>query len=299
MPTKIEKVKGGFKLVDNKGHYYSNKPMTKKAVIAQMKAIEISKHKHKNHPLYPQYVRETGDLSGAGFGDWIKKTASKVKDVASNISGRISGFITGIRDDYQPKVRDILKKYGNNKITKIVVRRDPLQKAVDIGINILSLGQYQKSKEQAGYDDYYHLYMIATLDNGINLLMEKNEVINIEEYNKNPSIGDKFDVQMFSPIILNDFLNNGLNGQGKQLYFYYDPFTANCQIWINGLMKFNGLLNNNPDLEKFIMQDYTTLIKNIPSATKSLMSGATSLARRFNILTKGKGFNFHPLHAMV
>jgi len=129
--------------------------------------------------------------------------------------------------------------------------------------------------------------------------LSKSKKEKIEEYNKNPSMGDKFDVQMISPIILNDFLNNGLNGQGKQLYFYYDPFTANCQIWINGLMKFNGLLNNNPDLEKFIMQDYTTLIKNIPSATKSLMSGATSLARRFNILTQGKGFNFHPLHDMV
>jgi len=292
MPYRIEKVKGGFKLVDNKGHYYSNKPMTKKAVQSQMKAIEISKHKHHNHPLYPQYVKETGDISGAGFTDWLKKKAS-------DISGRISGFITGVRDDYPPQVRDILKKYGNNKITKIVVRRDPLSKAVDVGINVLTLGEFDKSKKEAGYDNYYHLYMIATLDNGINLLMEKNEVIKIEPYNKNPELGDKFDVQMFSPIVLNDFLNNGLKGQGKQLFFYYDPFTANCQIWINGLMTFNGLLKNNPNLQKFIMQDYRTLIQNIPPATRSLMSGITSLARRFNILTQGKGFDFHPLHNMV
>lgn len=289
MPYSIEKYKSGFRLVDNKGHYYSNKPMTKKAVKAQMQAIEISKHKHKNHPLYPQYVRETGDLSGAGFGDWLKKTASKVKDIATNISGRVSGFITGIRDDYQPKARDILKKYGNNKVIKLVVKRDPLQKALDIGINALSLGQYQKSKKEAGYDSYYHLYMIATLDNNINLIIEKNEVINIDIYTKDSQQGEKFDVVMNEPIVLNTMLNKTKDGMGIKRFFYYDAFTDNCQIFINSIMSYNGLLELNPDLQKFILQDYRTLIENLSPTTKKIMSGITNLGRRFNILLKGKG----------
>lgn len=308
MSYEIEKYKKGFRLVDNNGHYYSNKAMTKKAVISQMQAIKISKHKHKNHPLYPQYVRETGDLSGAGFGDWLKKTVSKVKDVASkavskvkdvasNVAGRVSGFVTGIRDDYQPKARDILKKYGNNKVIKLIVKRDPLQKALEIGINLLSVGQYQKSKEEAGYDSYYHLYMIATLDNNIELIIEKNEVINIDTYNKNSSVGDKFDVIMNEPIVLNTMLNKTKDEMGIKRFFYYDAFTDNCQIFINSIMANNELLQLNPDLEKFIMQDYRTLIKNVSPTTKKVMAGITNLGRRFNILIHGKGFTF-PEHIL-
>ena len=54
-------------------------------------------------------------------------------------------------------------------------------------------------------------------------------------------------------------------------------------------MSYNGLLELNPDLQKFIMQDYRTLIKNLSPTTKKIMSGITNLGRRFNILIHGKG----------
>jgi len=245
----------------------------------------------KKHPLYNQYVSETGDISGAGFGDWLKKTAS-------NVYGRVSGFITGVRDDYPPAVRDLLKKYGDNKIVSILVRRDPLQKAVELASNILTLGQFQKAKKESGYDNYYHLYLVATLDNGITLLIEKNEVINISIY-KDTSNGESMNVIMNEPIQLNNFLNNAKNGMGVKRFFYYDPITDNCQVFLNSLMSYNGLLNINPNLENFIMQDFRTLIKNLSSTSRKIMSGTTNLARRFNILINGKGLNFHPLHATV
>ena len=40
MPYTIEKYKHGFRLVDDKGHYYSKRPMSKKKVLQQMKAIQ-------------------------------------------------------------------------------------------------------------------------------------------------------------------------------------------------------------------------------------------------------------------
>jgi hypothetical protein len=298
MPYSVEKYKNGFRLVDDKGHYYSNKPMTKKAVQSQMKAVAISKH--KKHKLYPQYVRETGDYEGAGFTDWIKKTASTVKDIATNIKGRIKGVITGERESpYPPDVREILQKYGNNNIIKLVVRRDPLSTLADLGSNILSLGQFEQSKKEAGYDYYFHLYCIATLDNGISLLMEKNEVIKIEIYNGSKDKGESVEVKMNNPIKLNTFLDNALKGQGFDLFSNYNPITANCQIWINGLMTYNDLYKSNPNLKQFIMQDYTTLQKNLPTISRKLADVGISLGKRWNILTKGAGFDTLVNHNLV
>ena len=293
MPYTIEKFKHGFRLVDDKGHHYSNKPMTKKAVQAQMKAVAISKH--RRHKLFPQYVQETGDFTGAGFTDWLKKTASKVKDIATNIKDRAVGFVTGIRDDYPPSVRELLKKYGNNKVVKIIVRRDPLSKAIELASNIVTLGEMDVAKKKEGYDSYFHLYMIAQLDNGINLLIEKNEVINIQVYNKTGEKGDKFDVIMSNPIVLNTMLNNTKNGMGVDKYFYYDPFTNNCQVFINAIMQYNNLLQINNGLHDFIMQHMDSLIKNVSPVSRGIMRGVTDLARRFNILLKGKGFDI-PIH---
>ena len=276
MPYTIERYKNGFRLKDIKGHYYSNKPMTKKAVIAQMKAIEM------------RHNQEGGGLKE--IKQYITKTQKRLKDTVSNITGRITGAITGDRDSaYPPKVRGILNRYGNNNIIAITVRREPLSKAVEIGANILTLGQLTKSKKEAGYDDYFHLYLIATLNNNTSLLIEKNEVINIQLYNGEKDAGESYGVYMPNPIILNTFLDNALKGMGFNKFSIYDPLTANCQMFIDGLMTYNDLYKYNPNLKQFIMQDYRTLIKNLPTLSKKLARTTTDLARRINILTKGKG----------
>ena len=237
---------------------------------------------------------------GAGLkemGKYIRKTQKRLKDTVSNITGRITGAITGDRDSaYPPDVRALLSKYGNNNIVAITVRRDPLQKAVEIGVNLMSLGQFEKSKKEAGYDSYFHLYLIATLDNNTSLLIEKNEVINIQLYNGEKDIGESYNVYMPNAINLNTFLDNALNGQGFKKFSIYDPLNANCQIFLDGLMTYNNLYVYNPNLKQFIMQDYTTLIKNLPTLSKKLAKTTTNLARRFNILTKGKGLDFTPYH---
>lgn len=237
---------------------------------------------------------------GAGLkemGKYIRKTQKRLKDTVSNITGRITGAITGDRDSaYPPDVRAILKKYQNNNIVAITVRRDPLQKAVEIGVNLMSLGQFEKSKKEAGYDSYFHLYLIATLDNNTSLLMEKNEVIRIVLYNGEKDAGESYNVYMPNAINLNTFLDNALNGQGFEKFSIYDPINANCQIWIDGLMNYNDLYKYNPNLKQFIMQDYRTLHKNLSELSKKLAKVGISLSKRWNILIKGKGLDFTPYH---
>jgi len=212
-------------------------------------------------------------------------------DVLRNIKDRVTGFITGKRDDYPPKVRDLLARYGSLQVTNITVYRDPLQTAVDIAVNALSLGKFNQAKLKGGYDTFFHLYMIVKLDNGVNLRIEKNEVINIEVFNSTPK-GQQFNV-VSQPVVLNDMLNKTKEGMGEKDFFYYDPITNNCQVFILSIMKFNNLLNSNKGLQDFILQDTQILQDTLNKSTQKGMKLTTDLARRFNILIHGKGFEFN------
>lgn len=59
MPYKIEKVKGGFYVVDPKGKRYSKHPLTKQQAIAQRTAININEHRI-NHPKYESFKTNQG-----------------------------------------------------------------------------------------------------------------------------------------------------------------------------------------------------------------------------------------------
>ena len=211
-------------------------------------------------------------------------------DVFKNIKDRVTGFITGNRDDYPPKVRDLLARYGTNQVLNITVYRDPLQTAVDYAVNALSLGKFNQAKQKGGYDTFFHLYMIVKLDNGVNLRIEKNEVINIEVFNSTPK-GQQFNV-ISQPVVLNDMLNKTKEGMGEKIFYYYDPITNNCQVFILSIMKYNNLLNSNKGLQDFILQDTKILQDTLNKSTQKGMKLTTDLARRFNILIHGKGFKF-------
>lgn len=51
MPYSIEKAPNGFFVVDNKGHKFSKKPITKKMAEKQRIAIAISEHKKTGKPM--------------------------------------------------------------------------------------------------------------------------------------------------------------------------------------------------------------------------------------------------------
>ena len=61
MPYKIEKVKGGFYVVDPYGKRYSKHPLTKEQAINQIIAININEHRINRHPqtglIFPQNER--------------------------------------------------------------------------------------------------------------------------------------------------------------------------------------------------------------------------------------------------
>ena len=269
-------------------HQSINRMLDSPEFMEQLKKVDpLGYHKLLNMP--------DEDIEGGGLFDFLKSSTQKVKDLASNVGKRITGTILG-RNDYPPAERTLIDKYGNMPIKSICIYREPLEKAVNTLTNVLSAGQMGQLKKKYGFDDMYHLFMVITVqesqDKLVPILIEKNEVINIHEYpNVNPN-AQKLELHL-SPkfnYTFKQFLDNGQRVMGSR-YFTYDPFDNNCQVFIASLISANPPLEqDNPNAQKFIMQDVQGLKTELNPVSRALFRGTTGLAGRMNVLLKGYGF---------
>ena len=150
-------------------------------------------------------------------------------------------------------------------------------------MNIMTAGKYNQVKRQLNYDDMFHLYLIVKLENGMNLLMEKNQVVNIEPY-KFDIDKDCKNIKLNKDITFTQLLLNGEKFQGDTFWKYH-PKTNNCQNFVLSLLKGNNL--GDDSLYSFVKQDANQLFT--PLAEK-ITSGVINLAGRFDVLLKGTGF---------
>ena len=146
------------------GAKHSPKPLTYLDAKAQLRALNALYHNEPLHPL---------DVKGGSFFDSLK---SGIK----NVYGRVKGFVTGDRLDFNPIIRKLMTVIGDKHITAMVVIREPVKQYVDILSNIITLGEMNKYKSQYNINNLFHLYAVATLSDGTMVKWEKNEEINIE-----------------------------------------------------------------------------------------------------------------------
>jgi len=85
------------------------------------------------------------------------------------------GYIGG----YTNHSRDTLKRYGDERIQSMKVVRTPISGALNRLLNIITLGKMKRQKNRHGYNDFFHLYLVATVQGGKEVVMEKNERVNI------------------------------------------------------------------------------------------------------------------------
>lgn len=284
MPYKLLKYGSGYFVVSTEtGHKHSKNPLSKSKAQAQMKALYL-------------HANPANEEEGGGLADYLKtaykKIASKASAITSDISGRVQGVIVG-RHDYPPAERSLIQQYGDKKITNICLYRETVSNTINNLVNVISLGQFNKVKDKHNIDELYHLMMVLTLDGGIPILLEKNEVINIHEYPNIKPDAQKLEI-LLSPnfnYTFKQFLDNGQMAMGDN-YFKYSALTNNCQNFILGLCSANPpLLKDNPEAYKFIQQETQGLNRDLSPNTHKMFNGITNLAARLNVLAKGKGFD--------
>ena len=189
-----------------------------------------------------------------------------------------------VKKHYLNYVRNFIDENNDRKIISLQVFRQPIGKAMEIAMRLISLGKFRK--EKYGYDAFFHLGLVAVLDDNRKVLIEKNATIDIKQISKNPN-GEYMDVYMSHAIPLIDFLNNGQK-QMSDDYFTYNPLSNNCQNYVLGLLQGNGLLDNN--LKQFIYQDISDYKNKV---VNFIGDKATNIAAIGNRIVHGGSFGSH------
>lgn len=181
-----------------------------------------------------------------------------------------SGFFD-IKYDYTNRAKKVLDKYGNEVIKELTVSRIPLDAPIQRAL------EFVNKHATEHYDTFFHLGLIATLESGKKILIEKNQTIDLEESFTFPNTQEKMNVPLKGRVLqLQEFLDNTQSYMDKKKYFEYNAWTNNCQVFVNSLLTANNL--NNSTLTHFILQDLKQVIETTPYLAQKFANFLTNTA---------------------
>ena len=240
---------------------------------------ETSKARHKGKGLH-----------GGAWYDVFNpsKVYNEVFNPDSIARKRIADVAKGVRKDYPPSARKTIEKYGTWTIKSMYLRRDPVQSAIHYAFNVLSLGTWNKARKDENFDRLFHLGLVVVLESPrgerVNVLIEKNEVINIGDVKPRDSDTQLLTIPPPEPTTLAQFLEKAYRLKGDEL-FRYDPFKNNCQDFIITILRANDALP--PYAASFIKQDVTTLVDKLPGFVAPIAKAITDLGALTNVALEG------------
>lgn len=256
-----------------------------KFIGGSMKTIKQGKHiRIKYGTLKDDCQHLLPNMEGKGLFDFIK---SKAKDLYSGLKSGVSKVFSTRLDDYNNTSKETLQKYGDMNIDNLVIYRTPINSMIDKALNVFSLGKFAEMKKKYGFDEFFHLALVAEVK-GKNVIIEKNEVINVSTSYKTNDKTETMKVDMKGkPLTINQLMNATREKQKPEDYFSYDAFNNNCQMFIRALLTNVGLYTK--EIDVFLFQNVENLIKEMPTLAK-VAKTATDIGAWFNKLTgKGKG----------
>ena len=157
-----------------------------------------------------------------------------------------------------PSVKDVLRKHGDEPISKLVIVRNPVQKVLTGAMNAVSLGSFSKKFGRLPYDDLFHLAIQVTTHSGV-WGLEKNEVITFTQNPVAKQDAEYRPISIPSGITMNSLMTGSEKIQGSN-FTRYDASNNNCQDFIMSLLKGSGL-GNDADYT-FVKQDTDSLFAN-------------------------------------
>jgi len=227
------------------------------------------------------------DTVKKGISSGVKKGVEVAKNVEQGVKKYTNVVLHG-RNDYPPKVRKIIDKYGNDIIKSAVIQRAPVPSLLTGALSAVSLGQFGNNLENAPYDKLFHLSLVLTTEGGVNILLEKNEVINMDTNVRPQKNTESKAVPLNGQVTLNELLEKTKSQMGGK-YFGYSARDNNCQDFILAIMTANNI--GNEEDKTFVKQDTKQLFKDMPILRK-ISNTITDLGSKVNEITTGAGVDF-------
>ena len=224
-------------------------------------------------------------LTGNGLiGDLARKASNVI--IGRNTTKTLDALIHG-RNDYPPKVRDILNKYGNEIIISAIIIRTPIRKAIIDALNVISLGSFKNKLDRSEYDKLFHLQLVVKTNNGLNISIEKNEVINMTV---NPSISSTAESSivhnLFQGLTLQNLMENTKNYM-KNSMFSYSAKDNNCQDFVIGILNGNNI--GDDENRSFTKQDTESLFGD-SNFLRKFSNTVSDLGATVDVIKNGAGF---------
>lgn len=193
------------------------------------------------------------------------------------IGNKFKEFFNIIVGRMPRKSRDFLRKNGNQTITNIMLRREPVMKVIDKLFSFMTFGKWDELKSKYGYDQMFHLSMIITLSDGKQYTVEKNEIINI-----GGAVKADTDKTEYYPVSLNDehislneLVEKTISQVGEDRFLDYDAFSNNCQRFIIDILTSNNIISE--DIQKWVLQPVDELVKELPDYVDKVAKTATDI----------------------
>ena len=242
--------------------------------------------------------------SGSGIWDTFKKFVpiDAVKNLTfnkpsfSDISNVVSQYtpldLSYSKTDWTRKARAIYDKVKDLPIVKMIIQRNPVQKAITELMSLTSGGKFKERFSKEPYDRLFHLKLILqSADNQI-YSIEKNEVVNMENPPIRADKAEDKEVHNFPRgITLKTMVENYQNKKGKEKFFIYDGVSNNCQDFVLNLLQNTGI--GTQEDYNFIKQDTEHLFEGL-TTTRTIMKTATDTGAMLRGLLGGSIVNRKP-----
>ena len=206
------------------------------------------------------------------------RTVKLFTNPGKSISNLIQDTVRDVSSQYPPQVRNIISRYGKDRVIDIQLCKEVVSQNTEFLLKALAGSQtWEDAKKKYGFDKFYHLFMIATLDNGVRLHIEKNEVMRISDQPR--PCTDALSMGSVN-LPLSVLLDRTRQRMGDNRFFTYDPLGNNCQNFISELLKTMNMYNNTA--RDFVYQDIEGLRSELPGYTKFLAKGLTDVGAFVN-----------------
>jgi hypothetical protein len=212
--------------------------------------------------IFGELKPEHSHLSGSGIFDFFKKGVEKVKE-----------FFSPRLDGYSNTSKKTLEQYGNLPIKSLTIYRTPISSLIDKALNLISFGKFGDLKKQYGFDKLFHLALVANVGNK-NIIIEKNEVVNISTEYKTSKDTETFTIDIKGQTFtVNEMLDKARKNVGDKTFFDYDAFKNNCQFFIRYCLEAIGLYTE--PAKNFLFQDVEGIYKGLPSYVSKIAKVTT------------------------
>lgn len=225
--------------------------------------------------------------TGAGLFSGITAVVKKVGNLANKVKDTASAVVYG-RNDYPPKVRNIISKYGDKNITGITIGRTPLGTPLMSALQVASGNTFSQKLENTPYDKLFHLFICVELNSKDKIVLEKNEVINAEIGCKLPK-DTETKVITSSDIPQGLTLNEALEKTKERMggnYFTYSAKDNNCQDFIVSFLTANNI---GSETDKSWVKQETKVLFEGNNRLRKIANTLTDIGARVDILRQGAG----------